>query len=174
MQDSGVGKTNILSRFANNQFSLESKPTIGVEFATKTLQVSDKQVKMQVWDTAGTQLLRFRTGEVSSDNKRLLQRCHGSTTRIRYHPQSNVRQHGQVDKGAAGERRRKHNYHAGRYRTNNAGNKSDMSDRRSVKEEEAADFAARNKLMYVEMSALLDDSNVETAFRTLVQCKTYV
>lgn len=49
-----------------------------------------------------------------------------------------------------------------------------MSDRRSVKEEEAADFAARNKLMYVEMSALLDDSNVETAFRTLVQCKTYV
>jgi small GTP-binding protein len=51
--DSGVGKTNILSRFAYNQFSLESKPTIGVEFATKTLQITDKQVKMQVWDTAG-------------------------------------------------------------------------------------------------------------------------
>jgi small GTP-binding protein len=52
--DSGVGKTNVLSRFAQNQFSLESKPTIGVEFATKTLQIADKKVKMQVWDTAGT------------------------------------------------------------------------------------------------------------------------
>lgn len=40
--DSGVGKTNILSRFASNTFSLESKPTIGVEFATKTIRVNDK------------------------------------------------------------------------------------------------------------------------------------
>lgn len=37
--DSGVGKTNILSKFIKNDFSLESKPTIGVEFATKTLKV---------------------------------------------------------------------------------------------------------------------------------------
>lgn len=38
--DSGVGKSNILSRFTRNEFSLESKSTIGVEFATRTLQVS--------------------------------------------------------------------------------------------------------------------------------------
>ena len=37
--DSGVGKSNILSRFTRNEFCLESKSTIGVEFATKTLQV---------------------------------------------------------------------------------------------------------------------------------------
>ncbi|KAM1028801.1 hypothetical protein FF1_041343 [Malus domestica] len=36
--DSGVGKSNILSRFTRNEFSLESKSTIGVEFATRTLQ----------------------------------------------------------------------------------------------------------------------------------------
>ena len=35
--DSGVGKTNLLSRFEKNEFSIESKPTIGVEFATKTV-----------------------------------------------------------------------------------------------------------------------------------------
>jgi len=34
--DSGVGKTNLLSRFTRNEFSLESKSTIGVEFATRT------------------------------------------------------------------------------------------------------------------------------------------
>jgi GTPase SAR1 family protein len=40
--DSGVGKTNLLSRFSKNDFNLESKPTIGVEFATKTMKVSGK------------------------------------------------------------------------------------------------------------------------------------
>ena len=38
--DSGVGKSNILSRFTRNEFCLESKSTIGVEFATRTLHVS--------------------------------------------------------------------------------------------------------------------------------------
>ncbi|KAL0348206.1 UNVERIFIED_CONTAM: Ras-related protein RABA2a [Sesamum radiatum] len=38
--DSGVGKSNLLSRFTRNEFCLESKSTIGVEFATRTLQVS--------------------------------------------------------------------------------------------------------------------------------------
>lgn len=33
--DSGVGKTNLHLRYTQNQFSLDSKPTIGVEFATK-------------------------------------------------------------------------------------------------------------------------------------------
>lgn len=38
--DSGVGKSNLLSRFTRNEFSLESKSTIGVEFATRSIQVS--------------------------------------------------------------------------------------------------------------------------------------
>lgn len=37
--DSGVGKSNLLSRFTRNEFCLESKSTIGVEFATRSLEV---------------------------------------------------------------------------------------------------------------------------------------
>ncbi|CAN1345470.1 Ras-related protein RABA2a [Linum perenne] len=51
--DSGVGKSNLLSRFTRNEFCLESKSTIGVEFATRTLQVEGRVVKAQIWDTAG-------------------------------------------------------------------------------------------------------------------------
>ncbi|KAK8522395.1 hypothetical protein V6N12_056104 [Hibiscus sabdariffa] len=51
--DSGVGKSNLLSRFTRNEFCLESKSTIGVEFATRTLQVEGRTVKAQIWDTAG-------------------------------------------------------------------------------------------------------------------------
>lgn len=51
--DSGVGKSNLLSRFTRNEFSQQSKSTIGVEFATRSIQVDDKVVKAQIWDTAG-------------------------------------------------------------------------------------------------------------------------
>ena len=37
MGDSGVGKSNIISKFTKNEFNLESKTTIGVEFAAKTV-----------------------------------------------------------------------------------------------------------------------------------------
>jgi Ras-related protein Rab-11A len=49
--DSGVGKTNLLSRFTRNEFNLESKSTIGVEFATKTITTEGKTIKAQIWDT---------------------------------------------------------------------------------------------------------------------------
>ncbi|RWW11363.1 hypothetical protein BHE74_00013989, partial [Ensete ventricosum] len=48
--DSGVGKSNILSRFTRNEFCLESKSTIGVEFATRTLQVSDLAIRLLLLD----------------------------------------------------------------------------------------------------------------------------
>lgn len=38
--DSGVGKSSLLSRFTRNEFNLESKSTIGVEFATRSIEVS--------------------------------------------------------------------------------------------------------------------------------------
>jgi Ras-related protein Rab-11A len=41
--DSGVGKSNLLSRFTRNEFCLESKSTIGVEFATRSIQVDAAQ-----------------------------------------------------------------------------------------------------------------------------------
>ena len=46
--DSGVGKSNLLSRFTRNEFNLESKSTIGVEFATRTIQTEGKIVKAQI------------------------------------------------------------------------------------------------------------------------------
>jgi Ras-related protein Rab-11A len=51
--DSAVGKSQILARFARNEFSLDSKATIGVEFQTRTLVIDHRSVKAQIWDTAG-------------------------------------------------------------------------------------------------------------------------
>ncbi|VDO10977.1 unnamed protein product, partial [Haemonchus placei] len=57
--DSGVGKSNLLSRFARNMFNIESKSTIGVEFSTKTVMIDNKRIMAQIWDTAGQE--RFKT-----------------------------------------------------------------------------------------------------------------
>lgn len=59
--DSGVGKSNLLSRFTKNEFNLESKSTIGVEFATRSLNIDGKVIKAQIWDTAGQERYRAIT-----------------------------------------------------------------------------------------------------------------
>ncbi|KAI5169790.1 Ras-related protein Rab-11A [Pancytospora epiphaga] len=51
--DSNVGKTSILSRLVKNTIPEESKPTIGVEFGTKTFTIDGTVIKAQIWDTAG-------------------------------------------------------------------------------------------------------------------------
>lgn len=60
--DSGVGKSNLLMRYTKGDFNIESKTTIGVEFATKTVTTQDKKVvKAQIWDTAGQERYRAIT-----------------------------------------------------------------------------------------------------------------
>merc|ERR1712108_57459 len=59
--DSGVGKSNLLSRFTRNEFNLESKSTIGVEFATRSLDYEGKLIRAQIWDTAGQERYRAIT-----------------------------------------------------------------------------------------------------------------
>ena len=51
--DSGVGKTALLLRFADNTFDHSFISTIGIDFRIKTITLEGKRVKLQVWDTAG-------------------------------------------------------------------------------------------------------------------------
>mmetsp|Transcript_54345 Transcript_54345/g.80597 ORF Transcript_54345/g.80597 Transcript_54345/m.80597 type:complete len:213 (-) Transcript_54345:8-646(-) len=57
--DSGVGKTSLLLRYAQDEFNESYITTIGIDFKTKFLDVGEKRVKLQIWDTAGQE--RFRT-----------------------------------------------------------------------------------------------------------------
>ena len=57
--DSGVGKSSLLFRFAENTFTDSFINTIGVDFRSRTLEIDGKKAKLQIWDTAGQE--RFRT-----------------------------------------------------------------------------------------------------------------
>lgn len=49
----GVGKSSLLLRYIDDIFEDSYVCTIGVDFKVRTIQVQEKTVKMQLWDTAG-------------------------------------------------------------------------------------------------------------------------
>jgi len=57
--DAGCGKTTLTQRFLTNLFVSDSKMTIGVDFEVKSLVVSKRKVKLQIWDFGGEERFRF-------------------------------------------------------------------------------------------------------------------
>ncbi|CAH2051004.1 unnamed protein product, partial [Thlaspi arvense] len=151
--DSGVGKSNILSRFTRNEFCLESKSTIGVEFATRTLQVEGKTVKAQIWDTAGQERYRAITsayyrGAVGAllvydiTKRPTFENVQRWLRELRDHADSNIV-------------------------IMMAGNKADLNHLRAVPEQEAMLLAEKEGLSFLETSAL-EAINIEKAFQTVL------
>jgi len=57
--ESGVGKSSLVLRYVEGQFSPVTKSTIGASFFTKRLLYDGVKAKLQIWDTAGQE--RFRS-----------------------------------------------------------------------------------------------------------------
>ncbi|KAK8625400.1 hypothetical protein V6N13_090272 [Hibiscus sabdariffa] len=151
--DSGVGKSNLLSRFTRNEFCLESKSTIGVEFATRTLQVEGRTVKAQIWDTAGQERYRAITSAYyrGALGALLVYNVTKPTTfenvsrwlkELRDHADSNIM-------------------------IMLIGNKTDLKHLRAVAAEDGQSFAEKEGLSFIETSAL-EATNVEKAFQTIL------
>ena len=59
--DAAVGKSNLLLRFAQNDFKSEYQLTIGVEFGAKNIEINKRRYRLQIWDTAGQENYRSIT-----------------------------------------------------------------------------------------------------------------
>lgn len=51
----GVGKSCLLIRYIDEQFKSDHEPTLGVEFASKVIDINNQAIKTQIWDTVRTQ-----------------------------------------------------------------------------------------------------------------------
>ncbi|KAL0946439.1 hypothetical protein HGRIS_012662 [Hohenbuehelia grisea] len=61
--DAAVGKSSILIRLTDQRFLANPDPTLGVEFGSKLIEIPEegKVIKLQCWDTAGTESFRSIT-----------------------------------------------------------------------------------------------------------------
>eukprot|EP00013_Stygamoeba_regulata_P025322 CAMPEP_0177651588 /NCGR_PEP_ID=MMETSP0447-20121125/12640_1 /TAXON_ID=0 /ORGANISM="Stygamoeba regulata, Strain BSH-02190019" /LENGTH=223 /DNA_ID=CAMNT_0019154703 /DNA_START=80 /DNA_END=751 /DNA_ORIENTATION=- len=151
--DSGVGKSNLLSRFTRNEFNLETKSTIGVEFATRSIQADGKIIKAQIWDTAGQERYRAITSAY----------YRGAVGALLVYDIAKSITFKNVERWLSELR----DNAAGSIVIMLVGNKCDLRHLREVSTDLAKEFAEKNGLSFIETSAL-DSTNVEIAFTQIL------
>lgn len=152
--DSGVGKSNLLARFARNEFFSNSKSTIGVEFQTQKMVIDGKEIKAQIWDTAGQE--RFRA--VTSAYYR------GAVGALVVYDISRRQSFESIGRWL----NELHTHSDMNVVTILVGNKIDLMEAREVSTDEGQVLAEAQGLFFMETSAL-DSSNVKEAFETVVK-----
>ena len=151
--DSGVGKTNILSRYLTNEFSLTTQATVGVEFGSKIIKKGEKLIKLQIWDTAGQERYKSITSAYYK----------GSKGAFVVYDISRKNTFDNVDKWI------------NELKNNGSedvfimlvGNKSDLKDQREITEEEVKKKAELYNVAFCETSAL-EGKNIGYAFENLI------
>jgi Ras-related protein Rab-11A len=152
--DSGVGKSNILSRYIRDEFSIETKSTVGVEFGSKKIKVKGTNIKAQIWDTAGQERYKSITNAYYKGAKGALvvfdiSRRETFSTIDRWI--SELKSNADNDVSVI-----------------LIGNKADLEEQRQVKVEEGKAKAEHYNIAYIETSAL-QAINVEKSFSLMIE-----
>jgi Ras-related protein Rab-11A len=155
--DSGVGKSQLLRRFAKKEFCSGSKSTINVEFSTRDVPFERCNIKAQIWDTVGQERFESLTKAYYRDAIGALL-VYDITNKQSFQNVKNVwfnqlREYGHE-----------------RLQIVLVGNKLDDDESESKREvdmHEALEFAKENGMDFAETSAL-SNSGVENVFRRMI------
>lgn len=150
--DQAVGKTALLVRYADGDFSEVLLPTIGIDFKIKTIELQGKTVKLQIWDTAGQERFRTITQAYYRGAMGILLIYDVTNTKS----WTNVRTWVRNIEGNAPQTVNKILI----------GNKCDLSSMRQVSKQQGEQLAREYGMKFFETSAR-DNSNVQEAFITL-------
>ena len=156
--DSGVGKTNIMLRYLNKEFNINTKATVGVEFGSKNIIIDKKVIKGQIWDTAGQERYRAITSSYYKG-------AHGAFVVYDITLKESFEA---VDKWINDLRSNTDE----RLEIILIGNKSDLEEKRQVTKEEGEEKAKEKEVAFMETSALNCD-NIEKAFNEILN-KVYL
>ena len=153
--DSGVGKTNLLKKYLLDEYDIDTKATIGVDFLSKDLYIDSQKIKIQFFDTAGQEKYRSicSTYYKNSDGVILV---YDVADRMTYE-----------SIGSWLEELYRHQ--AKESKVMLVGNKIDLINGRQVTTEEGKEFADAKNLFFMETSALTNKDNcVGKAFDVLI------
>ena len=152
--DINVGKSCIMLQFSYNQFREEHELTIGVEFAIKFLEIKNKNIKIQVWDTAGEEAFQSIT-------KSYYRNAIGALLVYDITKKSSF-EHLQKWLDSVKENSSKN------IKIILIGNKIDLEDKREVTFQEGEEFAKKNDLFFLETSAK-NFININESFNKLTE-----
>ena len=152
--DSNVGKTNILSKYLQNEFNPDSKATVGVEFGSKTININNNVIKAQIWDTAGTEKYRSITNAYYK----------GAKGAFVVYDISRKTSFNNIDKWLFDLK----NNGDENINIILVGNKIDLENDRDVTTEEGEKKAILNKASFIETSAK-NGNNIEKAFNLMIE-----
>jgi len=162
--DSGVGKSCLLLQFTDHRFKNDHDLTIGVEFGARTVNIDDKAVKLQIWDTAGQESFRSITRSY----------YRGAVAALLVF---DVTKRDSFDGLEVWLREAKANSNA-TLTTVLVGNKADLVSEREVTQAAAEEFAEAHGLTYLEASAKtalnVDLCFVEVAKRVMANIQAQV
>jgi len=152
--DSGVGKTSLLLRFMDDQFTTSYISTIGVDFRFKRIELDGQVVKLQIWDTAGQE--RFRT--ITSAYYR------GADGIVMLYDVTSSESFDHVEEWLS---------EVNRYATPETeklvvGNKADLEDQRQVSVESGQQLSQQLNIPHFETSAK-SNTNVDEAFTLMAE-----
>jgi len=152
--DTGVGKSCLLLQFIDKRFRQKHEVTIGVEFGARMINVDGKNIKLQIWDTAGQESFRSITRSYYRAAAGAIL-VYDITRRETFNHLTRwldeARQNGNPQMSFI-----------------LVGNKCDMENERAVSYEEGERFARENDLIFLETSAKTA-YNVEEAFLKTAQ-----
>ena len=148
---SGVGKSSILQRYIQKTFNDSFSSTIGVDFFMKTINIGEKSIKLQLWDTAGTE--KFRS--ITTGYYR------GADAAFVVFDLSSKKSFNAVDEWI--ESYYKFKNPDSEKNVVLIGNKVDLIDNREITQEEAENYVKTNNIFYFETSAK-EGKNIDECF----------
>jgi len=137
--DTGVGKSCLLLQFTDKRFQPVHDLTIGVEFGARMVNIDSKQIKLQIWDTAGQESFRSITRSYYRGAAGALL-VYDITRRTTFNHLSRWLEEAKQNSNP-------------NMVIMLIGNKSDLDHRREVSYQEGEQFAAQNGLIFLETSA---------------------
>ena len=155
--NNSVGKSSVVKAFNGDYFDCKYHSTIGIDFASKIVTLSeDTEVKLQIWDTAGTERFRCIVQNYYRD-------CIGG---IIVFDITSRRSFGNI-KSWHNDLLEHTNKNPGELTIVLVGNKNDL-DNRAVSEEEAELLASELGISYIETSAKLS-TNIYNLFHLITE-----
>jgi Ras-related protein Rab-1A len=152
--DSGVGKSCLSLRFAEDSYVESYITTIGVDFKFKNIEVDGKTIKMQIWDTEGQERLKAITNSYYRDAHGMMI-VYDISDRVSFqHVETWIQEI--------------NTYANDKVIKMLVGNKSDLEAKRKVSTYEGQALAESHGMQFMETSAR-SSTNVHESFKTIAK-----